>query len=96
MSREYKGQRIVIYPSYFDTNLSRREGRRVPLSLSVPNPSLDDLVKVCERLGLNPAVEHNKAHPRQPLLRGRVIVDKRGSKLETLYHIARTLRSKKL
>lgn len=92
MSREYRGIRIVIYPAYFDANLSRKEGRRVPLSISVPNPTVEEIVKVCERLELNPTLDSGKYYPRQSRRHGRVIVDKRGSKLSTLRMIAQLLK----
>lgn len=92
MSREYKGSRVVIYPSYFNANLSRKKGRRVPLKLSIPNPILSDIEKICKQLGLNPLVEQDKSHPRNSLQKGRIIVDKHGSKLKTIYLIASELK----
>lgn len=92
MSREYKGSRVVIYPSYFNANSSRKEGRKVPLRLSTPSPILSDIEKICKQLGLNPLIEHDKSHPRNPLQKGRIVVDKRGSKLKTIYLIASELR----
>ncbi|MCC6053778.1 MAG: signal recognition particle subunit SRP19/SEC65 family protein [Thermosphaera sp.] len=92
MSRDYRGRRIVVYPSYFDSNRSRREGRRVPLSQSIPNPRIEEIVKTCERLGLNPEVEPNKTYPRDILSPSRIIVDKKESKLKTLILIASELK----
>lgn len=92
MSRDLRNSRIVIYPNYFNSNISRTEGRRVSIDLSVPNPSIDDIIKVCEKLGLNPEVEYEKTHPKNTLARGRIIVDKRGSKRKTLNAIATELK----
>ena len=91
MSRENRGKRIVIYPAYFDLTLSRREGRRVPRRLAIPNPRLEDIVKVCEKLGLNPIVEPDKIYPRNIFMKGRIIVDKKVSKLKTIYLIGEEL-----
>mgnify|MGYP001772638574 CR=1 FL=1 len=92
MSRDYRGSRVAIYPAYFDANLSRKEGRRVPLNLAVPSPSIEDIVEVCNKLNLNPEIEPEKAYPRNFTLKGRVIVDKRGSKVKTLLLIAGELK----
>ncbi|MEM4481826.1 MAG: signal recognition particle subunit SRP19/SEC65 family protein [Desulfurococcaceae archaeon] len=92
MSRDHRASRIYVYPNYFSANLSRQKGRKVPLNLAIPSTSLEELLKVCEDLGLNPILEHDKAHPRYTPLRGRISVNKQGSKLKTLYCIARGLK----
>lgn len=92
MSRDLRFNRVVIYPAYFDANLTRKEGRRVPLHMAVPNPSLEELFNTCKALGLNPELEPDKAYPRNISVKGRVIIDKRGSKLRTLHLVANELR----
>lgn len=87
--------RYVLYPAYFDASLPRRLGRRVPRDLAVRNPTLQDLVDATERLGLNPEVDDNARYPRvwyNPSLRGRVFVEKRGSKQQLVLKVARVLR----
>jgi signal recognition particle subunit SRP19 len=89
MSREYRGERIVIYPAYFDKKLSRRLGRRVPQDLSVLSPRIDEIVKAAEELGLNPVIEEDKAYPRVWYKsKGRVIVLKKARKQELIRAIA--------
>ncbi|MEM0246218.1 MAG: signal recognition particle subunit SRP19/SEC65 family protein [Desulfurococcaceae archaeon] len=92
MSRELRFNRIVVYPAYFDANLTRKEGRRVPLHLAVPSPSLEHIFSTCKTLGLNPELEPDKTYPRCINAKGRIIIDKRGSKLKTLYLVANELR----
>lgn len=82
----------MIYPEYFDSSLSRKRGRRVPLNISTSNPSIDMIVEVCRKLGLNPEIELDKTYPRNILSKGRVIVDKKDSKLKTLLLIAHELK----
>ncbi|ADV64447.1 signal recognition particle subunit SRP19/SEC65 family protein [Desulfurococcus mucosus] len=91
MSREYKGRKIVVYPSYIDSKKSRREGRKIRLSDAVPNPGIDEILEACRRLGLNP-VHEEKQYPRIHGLRGRVLVDKKMSKLSTLIAVAREIK----
>lgn len=83
---------MVVYPVYLDSTVSRKEGRRVPLSLAVPNPTIEEIVEVCVKLGLNPEVEAEKAYPRDFTRKGRIIVDKLENKLKTLYTIAKALK----
>ncbi|MET1128317.1 MAG: signal recognition particle protein Srp19 [Thermoproteota archaeon] len=89
MSRRYQGKRVVVWPAYIDATKTRREGRKLPLSESIRRPRVDEIVEAARRLGLNPEVEQAR-YPRDWLEeRERVVVDKRGSKLETLRLIAR-------
>tara|TARA_B100000579_G_C22629992_1_gene756118 strand:- start:293 stop:580 length:288 start_codon:yes stop_codon:yes gene_type:complete len=44
---------IVIYPEYFDYNLKRSEGRKVPLSEAVRSPKLDELSKLLSKIDCN-------------------------------------------
>ena len=42
---------IVIYPEYFDYNLKRSDGRKVPISEAVRSPKIDELSKLLSKLG---------------------------------------------
>lgn len=53
----------VIYPEYFDSTISRANGRRVPLSLADPQPHLKKIEKACERLEIEFQSQPDKAHP---------------------------------
>lgn len=53
---------LVIWPSYFNKNLSRNQGRRVPLPLAVRNPSGEDVVEAVESLGMKAELEEG-SHP---------------------------------
>ena len=44
---------IVIYPEYFDYNLKRSEGRKVPLSEAVRSPKIDELSNLLSKIGCN-------------------------------------------
>jgi len=93
MSRDYKGKRIVVYTSYLDSDLPRRLGRRLRREEAVPKPSIREIYEAAESLGLNPVLEEEARHPSTWFThRGRVIVDKAGSKQETLRLIASRIR----
>jgi signal recognition particle subunit SRP19 len=61
MKEEMKGERI-LYPCYFNASLKRSEGRRVPRSRSVRDPTLADLEKAAKKCGVRFRVEQ-KSHP---------------------------------
>lgn len=91
MSREYKGKRIVVWPSYIDELASRGEGRRISRSLCVKRPTVEEIRQAALALGLEPVVEE-KPYPRSWwLVRARVVVNKAGTKRATLEMIARKI-----
>ena len=48
-----EGEReIVIWPQYFDSELSRRLGRKVSMDDAVPSPRPDEVEEALVRLGL--------------------------------------------
>jgi signal recognition particle subunit SRP19 len=92
LSREYRGKRVVVWPIYIDATASRGEGRKVPLSHAVRKPRVEEIVEAAERLGLHPEVEDARYPRRWWEQKRRVIVDKVGSKLETLKRIAEEIK----
>ncbi|HEC80831.1 MAG TPA: signal recognition particle protein Srp19 [Thermoplasmatales archaeon] len=87
-----KDGKYVVWPAYFDINLSRGEGRRVSKKLAVENPTLEGIAKAAQSLGLHPVVEKEVRYPsRQWDVKGRVLVDKVESKCSVLRKIASRL-----
>ncbi|MCS7103426.1 MAG: hypothetical protein NZ992_06060, partial [Candidatus Korarchaeum sp.] len=79
----------VIYPSYFDSKLSRKSGRRVPKGLSVRGPTLQDVINALKSLSIDFEVEKDKKRPsRWYRFEGRVLVDHKGRKEELLKLLA--------
>lgn len=82
-------ERKVIYPSYFDSRLSRRDGRRVPKVLSVRGPTIQDVINALKSLSIGFDVEKDKRRPsRWYKFEGRVLVDYKGRKEELLKLVA--------
>ncbi len=74
-----------IYPEYFDKSLKRREGRRLPISDSLENPSLLEIRLAAEKIGLDYEIRENGSYPRQwwnP--KGLILIEKKDSKLTTI------------
>ena len=57
---------ITLWPEYFDLNRTRAEGRRVPESLCVKNPSLDIMAKAVMILDLDYEILETKSYPKAP------------------------------
>ena len=59
--------KMIIWTRYFDSKLSRSEGRRVPKEASIPNPSLDAIVWAARDVGLSKMKRDAEAsHPSRP------------------------------
>lgn len=56
--------RYVFWLDYFDSELKRSEGRRVPLSAATRAPTLDELGEACRRLNLQPQPQAAR-HPQR-------------------------------
>ena len=87
----------VIWTVYFDSSRSRNLGRKVSKKLAVKNPTIEDLVKAVEKLGLEFEVFPDKKYPKtwfEDSCRGYVIVYKREglSKTKLLRMISEKLR----
>jgi signal recognition particle subunit SRP19 len=61
MKEEMQGE-CILYPCYFDVSLTRNEGRRVPRSRTIKDPSLTEIEKALKRYHLRFRSEP-KSHP---------------------------------
>jgi signal recognition particle subunit SRP19 len=87
-----KQNKIIFWSVYFDANKTRTNGRRVPKSLAVSAPKIDELQRAAKRLGLQPDIVSDAAHPSSPWLKtGLLVVPKTESKDKTLKKIAKEL-----
>lgn len=85
--------KLVLWPHYFDKNLSRAQGRRVSQDLAVEEPKAHGILQAARTLGLKPELEEDA---RPPLSwaggKGRVIIPKpKEAKESVLRQIARRL-----
>ncbi len=53
--KEY--QKYVVWLDYFNSELKRREGRRVPLNSATRSPSMEELSEACRRLNMQPVAQ---------------------------------------
>ncbi|MCQ8894630.1 MAG: signal recognition particle subunit SRP19/SEC65 family protein [Methanolinea sp.] len=85
-----KGERI-LYPCYFNSALKRGEGRRVPLSRAVRDPTLADLERAAKGSGLSFRPEQKHYPSRWWLREGRIVVQWDESKEKLLKKISALL-----
>ncbi len=84
--------KIVIWADYFNSTLSRMDGRRVRVDSAVKDPVLDELVEACKILGYK--VDVSQAHYPKRMRRqsGFVSLEKKKPKVQVIREVARTLR----
>lgn len=64
-----------LYPAFFDADLSRSEGRRVPKDMAVEDPTVDEIAKAVQQVGYDAKIERDVAYSREHWReRGRVLV----------------------
>jgi len=87
-----KQKKVILWPVYFDSSKTRKEGRRVPKNIAVPNPNLAEIQKAAEHLELKPEVETNATYPAIHWRKtGRIMVQKRETKMRTLMKMAKEI-----
>ena len=84
MQRENKGKRVILYPHYFDSRLSRSKGRRIPKKLAVRDPKANEILDAARSLGLEAYVEDARYPRAWWRLPGRIVVEKKGESKQSL------------
>lgn len=75
------GGKVVLWPSYFDSRLTRAQGRRVPSEQSVKGPDVAWIASAAKKAGFTAEIEESVKHPRRPFEEsGRVLILKSSSK----------------
>jgi signal recognition particle subunit SRP19 len=88
-------KRFILWPSYFDSSLSKKGGRRVQKSIGVETPTVDEIASAAKKLGLDPEVDRSKVFPSTPWVKGRIFVSRKYSKQETIRRIGRILKGRR-
>lgn len=92
MVRE-RDKRKVIWPSYFDSRLSRDNGRRIKKSCCIEKPDLERLSQVLKSMNLKFEIERDKKHPaRWWENEGRILVETDMPKSELIEAIGSRLK----
>lgn len=86
---------FVLYPEYFDKNLTKKQGRKVPRNKAVDDCNLSKIVFACKHLELEYEIEKDKKYSKNWWgSEGRIIVNPEGitNKTELIRRIANVSR----
>ncbi len=84
---------IVLYPEYFDFNLKRSEGRKVPINISVKKPNVDELYSITKIIGTK-VTKSSKSHPSNWSAElGSINLFYEGKKMDLLHKIGKELKN---
>ena len=84
-------ERYVVWLEYFDSELKRAQGRRVPLSMATRAPQLEELEEACRRLNLQPTPQAASFPSSAPKRTGYVSVRKTKPKQALVLKVAKEL-----
>jgi signal recognition particle subunit SRP19 len=86
-------KKAVIWPAYLTAGKTKSEGRIVARKYAVKSPKVEEIGTVARTLNLEPEVEKEKAYPKAHWDKsGRVLVTKKGSKVEMAREIAKGIK----
>jgi len=87
-----KQDKVILWLVYFDSTKTRSEGRRVPKKLGVPTPTVEEIRKAAEQLGLRPEIVSGAAHPSVSWQKtGLVTIPKKDVKVRIMQRIAQKI-----
>ena len=86
--------KFLFWTVYFDAAKSRSKGRRIPRSMGVPHPKVQEVAEAAKRLGLEYEVKPEAAHPTSPSEHvGFITTRKEGKKTTVMKSIAREIKT---
>ena len=87
-----KLDKAIIWPIYFDASKTRKQGRRVPKTLAVQSPKIDEIKLAVDRLGMKNEVRPETHFPKNPWAKtGSVLVEKKEPKEKIIQKIAKQI-----
>jgi len=87
-----KQEKAIIWPAYFDSGKTRKEGRRVPKPLAVTTPKITEIEEAATKLGLENELVPDKGYPKTPWSKpGMLLVEKQDSKEQVINKLAKQL-----
>ena len=87
-----KQDKIIIWPAYFDSAKTRRDGRRIPKSLAVPSPKILEIKDAAEKIGLECELVPDAGYPKTQWLKtGMLLVKRNETKDRIIKSVAKQL-----
>jgi signal recognition particle subunit SRP19 len=87
-----KQNKIILWPTYFDSTRTRKQGRKTPKNTAVPAPRQDEIQKAAQKIGLQAETITEAHHPKTPWQKtGLTIVNKNASKTQIIRRVSKEL-----
>lgn len=87
-----KQDKAIIWPVYFDQTKTRKEGRRVPRNLAIPNPKIDEIQAAAQKMGIQTEITIGASFPKNPWNKmGMIKLEKKRAKEQIINDLAKQL-----
>ena len=87
-----KQDKIIMWPAYFDSAKTRKDGRRIPKSLAVPSPKISEIKDAAEKIGLECELVPDAGYSKTPWLKtGMLLVKRNETKDRIIKSVAKQL-----
>ena len=87
-----KLDKAIIWPVYFDSNKTRKDGRRIAKNLAVQSPKILEIKEAADKLGLENEVNLEAHFPKAPWAKsGMMLVEKNEAKEKIIQQLAKQL-----
>jgi signal recognition particle subunit SRP19 len=87
-----KQNKIILWPTYFDSTKTRKQGRKTPRNSALPTPRYDELKKAAQKIGLQAVTIEGASHPKTPWQKtGLVVVPKNTTKTQIIKKLSKEL-----
>ncbi len=85
--------KVIVWPAYFDSTKTRKNGRRIPKNLALPTPRALEIKEAADRLHLVCELVPDTGYAKTPWLKPGMVLVKKGkeSKELVIQRIARQL-----
>jgi signal recognition particle subunit SRP19 len=86
---------VILWLDYFNKNLTKRKGRKIPKDTAIYDPTIEELTKASKRLGLiftEEDINSNAKYPRRSFVRsGYLMIPKTEKKSNLLNQIVKKM-----
>ena len=87
-----KLDKAIIWPIYFDSSRTRKEGRRVPKNMAVQSPKIAEVKEAADKLGLKNELKLEAHFPKTHWSKtGMLLVEKNEAKEKIIQKLAKQL-----
>ena len=87
-----KQDKALIWPAYFDSNRTRKMGRRISKNLAVKSPKMNEILAAVSKLGFQCELIPEASYPKKPWIKtGLLLIEKKYPKEQLINKIAKHL-----